>query len=399
MVTKALSVLTLAVVLAACAADVAEESAPTTPTDAPTIAPTPTATPIDVPGEFAAQMLANTQLRSEISGTIQVGDGPTGDLSGSVESVGSDVHQAMAVTFPGHAPRETESITDAGATYELQDGVWIRTQVSSGGSGGPAEATGLQAIVEAALADPDGLELAGTEEIDGERFQRLDIQPAPEITAAMLGFTDPTIADFDATVAFLAEDDGTPAGIVTEATWVQGAEPVDGTLDMRFRFDWGASDVRVTAPENPWVFHASDELGYRMAYPIDWTVRHVPASGELIATDEYLGTVDDSVQVRAFADLQGAPTVEDYYRAAAQSLLRGFGTEPEIPHRLILEDGSQARVMTLHFEDAGEEFFFQLAVIVRGTQAWDLSWYSLAGNETDDGATLLKMLMTFAPAE
>ena len=61
------------------------------------------------------------------------------------------------------------------------------------------------------MADPDSVVLAGTETIDGERLDRLEIQPAPDITAEMLGFTDPALSEFEATLAFLAEDDGKPA--------------------------------------------------------------------------------------------------------------------------------------------------------------------------------------------
>ena len=227
--------------------------------------------------------------------------------------------------------------------------------------------------------------LSGTEVVDGDRLLRLDIEDAPGIPAETLGFTDPTIADFEATVAFLAEDDGAPAGMVVEATWVQGADAVAGAIDLRYRFALGARDVTVTAPEDPWEFHLGEQLDYRMAYPIGWTVGHEPATADYPPFDLYLGRVDDEVQVIAYADLMGAPTAEDWFRSSAQVILRDYGAEPEIAEPIFLEDGSEVRVMKVHYSDGPDEWFFQQAVIVRGTQAWDINMFSFAGNETKDG--------------
>ena len=394
MVTRALTTLTLVVALSACAADVAKQSTPPSATDAPTAEPTPTATPIDIPQVFASRMLAITELRADISGTIQVGDN-VGEYSGTLESAGSDTHERLVVTFADGTPRVSETIQEGDTAYELTDGIWIRTQLTGSDTG---DAVNIETIMDAALRDPESLVPAGTEMVDGDRLLRLDIQDAPAIPADTLGFTDPTIAEFEATVAFLAEDDGSPAGFMVEATWVQGAEAVAGVVDLRYRYALGARDVTVTAPEDPWEFHTGAELGYRMALPIDWTGRHIPASGEVFAFDEYVGTIDDAVQVVKYPDLQGAPTAEDWYRASAQDLLRRFGAEPEVANVIFMPDGSEVRVMTLHYDDGPDQIFFQQAVVVRAAEAWDINWYSFAGNETQDGLTLLNMVTSFEPA-
>jgi uncharacterized membrane protein len=389
-------VLALAFALGACGGSAqGPASDPSTTATAPsaTVEPTPTATPIDIAGEFAAQMLARTQVKAEITGSVEVG-GVVGVVSGTVESVGSDLHERMVVSFDEMPPQETERIVDADAWYTLDDqGIWLRHLGPTSGA-----STGLDALVNDALAHSERLVLAGTEMVDGDRLRRLEIQPPPQITPDMLGMVDPTIADFEADVAFFAEDDGTPAGVVVNAAWVQGEDAVPGLVEMVYRFDWGATDVRVTAPEDPWQMHAGDELGYQMAYPVNWVARHEPAAGNLLATDRFLGTVDDQVQVVAYPDLQGIPTAEDWFRASAQTLLRDFGTEPEVANTLSLADGSEVRILTLHYDEGPDRLFFQQAVVVRGTRAWDINWYSFAGSEARDGATLLKMLLTFEPA-
>jgi hypothetical protein len=395
MITKTLAVLTLAIALTACAAGGTQESARPSATDAPpTLAPTPVPTPIDIPREFADQMLAMTQFRADISGTVQVGDAAAGEISGMMEVAGTESHQQMVISFPGGEPQETEEIVLADASYALEDGIWIRTDAQLG----DGVDTGFGAIWSAAVADPDSLVLAGTETIDGERLHRLEIQPAPDITAEMLGFTDPAFSEFEATLAFLAEDDGKPAAIVLEATWLQGPDAVDGTMDMRFRFDAGTRDVEVTAPEDAWEVRVGVELGYRMAYPVDWSVSYAPATDEFAASDNYLGPVDDGVQVVAFPDLQGAASPDEWFRWSAQTLMQDFGTEPSVSETFPLADGTDARILSLYFQDGKDEIFFQQAVVVRGGQAWDINWFSLAGNEAEDGERMLQMLLTFEPA-
>ncbi|MCA1570263.1 MAG: hypothetical protein LC798_08095 [Chloroflexi bacterium] len=389
--------LALALALTACAGDAAQGSASPFATDSPspesTSTPTPTATPIDVAGVFAAQMQASEQLEAELSGTIEAGE-RVGELSGTMEAVGSDVHQIIVVAFPELPPHDTETIVVGSFSYALEDGIWIRTAHEPEGE----EPAGIQAIVDAALEDPDGLALAGTELVQGDRLHRLEIEPAPEISAGMLGFADPTIADFEATLAFLAEEGGTPAGMVVEATWIQGEQPVPVAIEMRFRFDWEADDLQITAPEDPWEWYDSDPLGYRMAHPVGWTVTHERAAGETPAIDRYLGPVDDQVSVVLFADLQGEPSAEDWFRESAQLLLRDFGVEPDVANEVVLANGFRVRILTLHYEEGGDQFFFQQAVVFGGTVAWDVNWFSFEGNEVEDGETLLKLLTSFEPA-
>jgi len=394
MVTKSLATLVLAVALTACAAGGTQQSDQPSSSHAASIEPTPTATPVDIPSEFAAQMLASSEFRADISGTLQVGDN-AGEINGVMDVVASGSHQRVVISFPEMEPQETEEIVLADASYALEDGIWIRAETDPGSGGGDS---GLESIFVAALAHPDRLVLAGTETIDGERLHRLEIRPAPEISAEMLGFADPSVTEFEATLAFVAEDDGTPAGLIIEANWLQGEEAMEGQMDMRFRLDEGTHDVQVIAPEDPWEVRVGVELGYRMAHPVDWAVSYRPENEEYFAIDDYLGPVDDEVHVVAYPDLQGATGTDEWFRWSAISLVQDFGTEPEIATEFALTDGSKVRVLTLHYMEGATKVFFQQAVIVRGTQAWDVDWYSLAGNEAEDEETLLQMLGTFEPA-
>ena len=49
-----------------------------------------------------------------------------------------------------------------------------------------------------------------------------------------------------------------------------------------------------------------------------------------------------------------------------------------------MADGTEARILSLYYMDGSDEIFFQQAVVVRGTQAWDINWFSLAGSEAED---------------
>ena len=395
MITKTLAVLILAIALTACAAGGTQESVQPTSTEAPpTLAPTPVPTPIDIPREFAAQMRLASQFRADISGTVQVGEGQVGEISGLVEIAGGDTHMRMIITAPDGEPQTTEQIVTADGSYALEDGIWIRSDADPGAGG----ATGLGGMWTAMVAEPDRLAVVGTEMIDGERLHRLEMEPAPDITAEMLGFADPAFSEFEATLAFLAEDDGKPAGIILEATWMQGTDALEGAMDLRFRFDGGARKVEVIAPEGAWETRVGVELGYRMAYPVKWSVSYAPATDEFLASDNYLGPVDDEVHVVAYPDLQGATSADEWFRWSAQTLLRDFGVEPSVSDTFSLADGTDVRILSLSYEDGPDKVFFQQAVIVRGTRAWDVNWFSLAGNEAEDGATMLQMLTTFEPA-
>lgn len=375
--------------LSACAAPGASPSS----TEAAATAspdPTPTEAPIDVAEEFAAKAERLDTFAAELSGTLRVG-GVEGEVSGDLELVGSDVHSLTVVTFPGLPEQETETISMGGTKYERsENGYWL--QLPAGGSG----AAGSDPVT-AALANTDALEVVGTEKHDGETLHRIESSGLADISPEALGITDPTIADFEAEVAFLAEDDGTPAGIIVTAAWVQGPAdaPVEAEFDLLFLF---VDDVAtVEAPDDPWTRYQSAELGYTMDHPVDWNVTHTPATADVQVSDFYLGPVDGEVQVYSYTDTFSA-TANEWFRGSAELLTEKFGSEPELANILVLTNGLEVQIFIGEYTEGGRAIFYQQAVVFGGNVAWDLDWYSLVGNEAEDQVRFVQFVLSFQPS-
>jgi len=379
--------------VSACGGAGTAASPAATPSSRPA-SPTPSATPepVDVAAAFVEKQAGSLTFFSELTGRIQVGD-VEGDVSGHLRVVGRDVHNLTVMTFPGLPPQETETITVGGTTYaRTAEGYWLVASGACAGGGAAAPDP-----VTAALADADDLEVVGTEEVDGATLHRIESTSAPDIAPAAFGITDPSVTDFDAEVAFLAEDDGTPAGVILTASWTQGTagEPVRAELEMRYLAVDETAEIE--APDDVWTVYESAELGYRMAHPVDWDVTHEPATEEFDARDLYVGPVDGELQVYRYTDLGGAGA-NMWFRASADLLLETFGVEPVVVNTLTLSDGAEVQIFALNYTDQADEVFFQQAVVHGGDVAWDLDWYSLAGNEDADQALLLRFVNSFQRA-
>lgn len=352
--------------------------------------PSPTKAPVDIAQEFAAKMEASPTFVSDLTGTLRIGD-LEGEISGELAVVGSDLHNLMVISFPGLPEQETETITVDGTTYERSDqGYWLRPSSGSGvGEAGRDPVT-------AALANVDNLEVVGTEEHDGVTLHRIENSRPAEIAPESFGFADPTIADFQAQIAFLAEGDGTPAGIIITAAWIQGTEDAPVPAEFELRYLVVDRDVTIEAPQDVWTQYRSAELGYQMDYPADWDVTHEPETPEFSDHDFYLGPSDGEVQIYRYTDLEGW-TGNEWFRASADRIAENLGSAPELANILSLTDGLEVQVFIGEYTEGEATIFYQEAVVFGGDVAWDLDWFSHAGNEEKDQARFLQFVMSFQP--
>lgn len=353
---------------------------------AATTTASPTASPIDIAEAFATKVRGSLTFSAELSGYVRVG-GVEGEMSGELQAVGGDVHNLTVITFPGLPPQETETIAVDGKSYKrTAQGYWLQSEGGAGGSGTDP--------VSMALSNADDLEVVGTEEHDGETLHRIESNDPPDITPETLNITDPSVTDFAAEVAFLAKDDGTPAGIVFTASWTQG--PADAPVPAEFELRYMTVDRigEIEAPDDPWALYRSAELGYQMAYPADWDVTFEPAAAEFPESDLYFGPVDGQVDVIRYTDLGGA-LANEWFRASADFLTTTFGTAPEVLATLSLANGLEAQILAGHYTEGALTYFYQQGVVFGGDVAWDVYWYSSPGNEEEDQARFLQFVNSF----
>lgn len=370
--------------LAACGAPGASVSPSNEATATPSTAPSPTPSQVDVAEAFSDKFAGSLTFFADLTGTLRAGE-VEGELSGHLYAITDDVETLTVVTFPGLPPQETATIQADGVTYTRSpQGYWLES--TGGGS------AGTESPLSAALSNTDDLEVVGTEQIDGRTLHRLESRSPAQIDPRAFGVTDPTVRDFDATLAFLAEDDGTPAGFILTASWTQGAAGADVPAEFEMRFLATGDEAVIEAPPDPWRMHESAEFEYRMAYPSNWDVTHEPASDEFREADIFIGPVDGEVDVYRYgAEEIAGVTANEWFRGSPQVLTDTFGVAPELLATLSL-DGLEIQVFGLNYTDQGDELFFQEAVVFGGDAAWDLDWYSLGGNEEADHALFLQFV-------
>lgn len=393
---RRLAVVVLVVVLAGCGT-VADPStagpgtgSAAASSEEPT--PSPSPTPVDVVGQFLDRLAEMTEINAEVSGSMMIGN-LAGELVGEFQTQDGATRSLLVITFPGLPAEENERIDVDGAVYTRTKGsdLWMEMTGNRGGdSVNP---------ISSALAEADHLEIVGTEMDAGETLHRLEATTPVELGPESLGLTDPSVTDFAVEVAFLAEDDGTPAGILFAGSWTQGpAEaPTAAELDMRFRFI-DASVGAIEAPDDPWTVHESGELGYRMAYPASWDVLHAPASEEYPAADIFIAPLHGEVQVIRFDELGDAPP-NVWFQESVRVLTEQYGVEPQFIGDMAHPDGLEVKIFSIHIEEGGHPFHFMQAVIVGGPTAWDVNWYSEPGDEAADAERLTHFITSFAPLQ
>jgi len=379
--------------LTACGAATTSSIQSSTPseTKAPSASPSPE---IDIAAEFAAIVGSPAfAVEAEITGSIEIGQGE-GTIGGSMTSGANANHLVLEITMPGQTSQVTETILVGGKTYDREGDLWFEGSAQSSND-----------AFTSALGDLGSLRVAGTVERDGDQLNRLVTAGSASLDAASLGFTDPSVSEFEARVEFFATDEGTPAGLILSAAWEQdvNGERMGATMTLDYTFTSIGRPVDIAAPEEVWVKFTSEDFGYRMAYPSTWDFLHIAADGENPATDAFLapttiGPVVKEINVYHYPDLEAGIVPNAWFRESGLLLEEAWGTSLETSEAIEV-NGIAAQLFTLHGTSFdGHATYFQEVALFDGSVAWDIDWYSGPGTEMADRELLLTMLSTFRPA-
>jgi hypothetical protein len=351
-----------------------------TPTASP--APTPDATP-DVAGAFLKKAAdPDSRGTAEITGELTIA-GLKASLEGGLAFRGQDSASYLAVTFAGNE-QVSEQIRVRGTSWSRKaPGPWLQDVES------PDEARTLGAV----LRTLSSMENAGVERQGGRSLYRLRPPGHAPLPPEALGFDDPSIRDATFGLQFLVAEDGTPTVMEVDGAWTQAVEggEVAATLSLTYELDWGKA-VTIQPPDDVWLVHESP-LGYRMAYPPDWTVAS-DAEG-----DEFLFEGYGYVFVSAQPVRRGTTTQQ--FR---DQLVQSYATQPAgVPasDEAVALGGQAAHRLTYYIRniEGGENAIFTY-VTVSGGKGWEVFMVTAAGaGEGDDLALLEMFVATFAFAE
>lgn len=355
----------------------------------PSATPSPTPVAIDVAETFADALLdPGFTATADISGSIAVGL-TEGEISGSAELAGPDTFQELTFALPG-VDTTSAVLTVDGETYSRTgDGPWVRQAT-------PSSDSTLQGQFLALLAD---LRDEGVAEVDGRSLHHLVPSDEADLDAAAFGISDPTITDFTGMVDFYATPEGEPVVLRFTLTWTQA----DQDAEMVLQYDLNVrAEPQLAAPDEPWIAYTSSRFSYAIAYPEAWLANEFDATDEFRAYDAFYsltGTpgIDGEVQVYLYPSEEVSPySASDWFAGAGEILTTTFGVEVEFTEPITVA-GIASRYFSLHYVQDEVETFFQEAVIYTTTRAWDVDWYSDAGDEEADRAAFDQFLTTFTP--
>lgn len=365
----------LALAIAGCgASSVASPSAAPSPTPVPS--PSPSPDPVAGFVERAVDVQANG--RAVVAGTLTAGDG-SGEVTGRFEFDGRDSRSERSVTVAG-VTTATERIERLGEAWQRTlPGPWLAVDPPAAGR---TLAEVLQSI--------DAVEDVGVESRDGRSLHRLRPRALTVPPAAVA--LDPAITDPQISIEFLVEPDGTPVVMVVAASWTQAAAgtPVAHAMDLAYTFEEWGTGVAIRPPDDVWVVHTSEDLGYSMAYPDGWTVTRT--NGQDAFGRDGAGFVYVAPQT-----LKSPLTTEQFRDAVVEASKAELGGAPEAvaPTRL---GGQAAWRTTHHTKDAsGTSILLVDYLTVRGSVGWEIYLVTLAGDtEERDLAFLEAFIASFA---
>jgi hypothetical protein len=355
------------------------------PTPTPPAEPTPSPTPVDVAMAFADALLdPGLTVEGVITGSI-TGAGQEGTISGSVGFAGRNSRQALEISFAG-AQTATEVITADGDQYtRTGDGPWVHQPVGTG--------TTLQALFDEILQD---LEDDGVEQVDGESLRHLVPATPVDLSADAFGLTNPAITEFSGSVDFYAKSDGTPAILRFALAWKQADTAID--MELQYVLDLDATP-RIARPDDVWTSFDSDRFAYTIAYPELWVMEELDNGAESGTYDLFYALPSSpgpagEIQVWFRSDTEGV-SAADWFAGSSGQLAEGFGVELEASEPITV--GSlESRYIALHYvAEDGARYFAQFAIVFAGDHAWNVIWYSAAGNEANDRAVFDSALTTF----
>lgn len=377
----ALLFVVLSIGVGACgAASGPSASSAASPTPAVTASPSPD--PVAGFMARAVEVLASGTAR--VDGTLTAAT-TEGVVEGEFAFDGRDSRSRLAVTL-GEALTETERIERLGHAWErTAPGPWLVDEEPP--DDGRTFADTLQEI--------RSVEELGVETRDGRTLHRLRPELGRALVPVALGLDDPAIRDPELTPQFLVAVDGTPAVMLLEASWTQvlaGADtPVSLSLEFAFD-DWGAG-ATIRPPDDVWVTYRSDELGYSMAHPDDWTVTR--SNDQDVFGRDGAGFVYVAPQ-----DLPTALTTEQFREAVVEASKDELGGAPVSIEPATL-GGQAAHRVTYRTEDAsGAKIVLVDYLTVRGLVGWEVYLIALAGEtEARDLAFFEAFIASFAFAD
>jgi len=374
-----LGVAALIVALAAAACGGSTPSA--SPTASPTIAPTPT--PFDVSAAFLEIITdPDFSARMEVDGTMEMGVSAT--LSGTITGSGDDARSIFKIDVAG-TTIETEEITSGGKSYaRTSPGPWLEVPAQPGSTDDENLTAWLRTL--------DQVEDLGVVTKNGQQLHHLSAGDEP-VPPGALGLDASTFTDPEVTIDFYAEDDGTPSVFAIEGTWVQ---LVNGTnINVEFVMDLTISNVgspiAINPPDDVWTTYESP-LGYTMAHPVAFKVENRDGY------DAYVGDGVDYIYVVTWPDAAGL-NPEGFRDGILASVKDAWGDPiaPPVASPLGGEPGYLASFQYT-YDDGSEGIAFD-ALAMHNNVGWDVTLFSIPGQEVADLALLQEFLATFAYSE
>jgi hypothetical protein len=393
--TRGLALIALSAMwMSACSApatDIGQEHSPrlVAATPEPTASLRPTASPTaDVETALVDLLTARPdRLKATLIGTFRVGEEQV-PVSGTYRANGADFH--VELEFDGAAPAgSVEQIARRGRNYTRSDGGrWMRTDNASKGAD-----LGLGRLLGAASS----FQILGTERVGGQTLTR--VKPTDldvPLVISRLGLIDLNSEVARGSIELLVTQAGEPVHLIVEAELKQsaGSVTVTSTWDLEYTFVRIGGQVTIKQPMDAWRIHTAVDLWYVVLYPDEWTFSEESNRGRVFHL--FAGPGGQEAQVVLFTELDGV-TPEDWFAESADLLEQQFGVQPlEKPISL---GGREARLFALHTVDHGQRYLFLQAVILGDGLAWDISWWSFAGNEASDEEQFGQILSTFTPLQ
>ena len=366
----------LAAILAVAACGGASTPAPT-PSLAP--APTPTSTPFDVGAAFL-EIVSDPGFSAEmeLEGTMEMG--VTATIDGTISGSGDDSQTVFAVEVAG-TRQESASITVDGTTWTRSGaGPWLEA---------PTEPPTDEGSMNAWLRTLDAIEDLGIETKAGRKLHHLSVGDEP-LPPAVLGLDPSTFTDPRVTIDFFAEDDGTPAIFAVEGSWLQliSGQSFKVNFVMDLTLTKVGSTIVIEPPDDVWQPYDSS-LGYSMAHPADFEVEFREDYDALVFRGE------EWVYVESFADAAGLNT--DGFRDVVLDLVAETWGPPVATPVMTTLGGEPAYLATFRFsyEDGSEGIAFD-TMAMHDNVGWDVTLFSLPGEEEADFALLQQFIATFA---
>jgi hypothetical protein len=316
-----------------------------------------------------------------ISGTIALA-GIEGEVSGQWTFNGPDSHTATTTSLPG-SEQANESITLGRKTWERTgDGPWLERD----------EAPDPHKSFTKVLAALGSLDDEGVQSRDGVDLHHFRPGNGGAFPVDALGIDNPGVKDAKATADFYATNAGVPEIFVFHVTWLQriGEQDTEVSMDMQMDLDDIGTSQAIEAPAagEVWTRYGSS-LGYAMAHPPDWTVKHTGTK------DSYL--IDGQAYV--YVATQSVPAGEKVssFRSGLMADYRSrFGSEPDSTESTTI-GASPAFRLVYHFRnDAGHDVALVDVGTIHAGKGWEISMLTLAGaTEPDDVAVFDDFVSTF----